>query len=157
MRRLLLLILILILGCSPGEKSQDTVLERSDAVRPKVLLLGFDGANWNTINNAVKQGLMPNLSRLISSGTSTPLKTIKPTLTPVIWTSVATGKLPDKHGIQAIVGRNKKTGAMIPLSSTQIKVKTIWEILSENDREVCVVRWPVTWPVFPVTCPIRSE
>jgi len=112
------------------------MIHESAPLKPKVLLIGFDGATWNTFRASLNQGLMPNLAGLIRNGVKAPLKTIRPTLSPVIWTSIATGKLPEKHGVKAIVDIHENTGRMFPLTSKKVKTKRIWQILSEKNIDV---------------------
>ena len=73
---------------------------RQQASRPGILLIGIDGADWDIIDALIDQGRLPNLALLKSEGVSGPLMTLRDIpLSPVIWTSVVTGKGPDKHGI----------------------------------------------------------
>ena len=65
----------------------------------KLLLIGWDAADWQIIQPLLEQGLMPNLQRVINSGVRGDIATIKPILSPMLWNSIATGKRPDKHGI----------------------------------------------------------
>ncbi|MCD4655285.1 alkaline phosphatase family protein [bacterium] len=143
----LCLLIWIFSACSGDTNRQDQLLlsvqEESSA---RVLVIGFDGATWDMFGPAMDKGLMPRLKSLIAQGVRAPLKTITPTITPIIWTTIATGKLPEEHGVISIVDRDPVTGEMKPLTSNTIKVKTIWEILSERDKDVTVIRWPVTWP-----------
>ena len=52
----------------------------------KVLLIGWDAADWRVINPLLDQGLMPNLSALIERGTMGNLATLSPVLSPMLWT-----------------------------------------------------------------------
>jgi predicted AlkP superfamily phosphohydrolase/phosphomutase len=150
------LLAIILLGCST--EPDPTVIPplENQQKSPKVLVIGFDGATWTSLKQALNRGLMPNLSSVIRSGVHGPLKTIRPTLTPVIWTSIATGKSPDKHGITGLLVKDG-AGRMRPISSTQRRVKALWQIFSEESRDVCVVRWPVSWPAEEVNGTLISE
>ena len=70
-----------------------------DAPHAKVLLIGLDGAEWDRIDPLIAQGELPNLARLKRDGVHGPLESFEPILSPIIWTSIATGKTPEKHGI----------------------------------------------------------
>ena len=72
---------------------------RSDEPKTKVVVLGFDGASWETIDPLIEKGKLPFLKRLKDESAWGPLTTFKPTKSPVIWTSIATGKTMIKHGI----------------------------------------------------------
>ena len=86
-------------------------LERSE---PLVVLIGLDGASFDILDELRAQGRLPNFDRLIRSGTSGPLQSwaSKPVMSdnlrrgfwsPIVWTSIATGKVPEKHGIRDFV------------------------------------------------------
>ena len=62
-------------------------------VRSRVLLVGWDAADWKVIQPLLDAGGMPNLARLIAGGVRGNLATIYPVLSPMLWTSIATGKL----------------------------------------------------------------
>src|ERR1700721_1210922 len=66
---------------------------------PKVLLIGWDAADWKVIHPLMDAGKMPNVQRLVESGASGQIATLHPQLSPMLWTSIATGKRPFKHGI----------------------------------------------------------
>jgi len=112
----------------------------------KVILIGLDGATWDVILPLVKQGKTSNLERLIKQGSWADLETIEPTVSPVIWTSIITGKNPDKHGIPDFYVRPPGTYDAVLVTSNIRKTKALWNILSEREKKVCVVGWQVTWP-----------
>ncbi len=64
----------------------------------KVLLVGWDGADWKIIHPLLDAGKMPNLTALIENGVMGNLSSLRPELSPMLWTSIATGKRPYKHG-----------------------------------------------------------
>jgi hypothetical protein len=75
---------------------------RAPKLRPndrKVMLIGIDGAEWNLINPLMAAGRLPNFKRLVTGGASAPLKTILPTYSAIIWTTIATGVDENEHGV----------------------------------------------------------
>jgi hypothetical protein len=66
----------------------------------RVTLIGIEGASMSYVLRAVAEGKLPNFARLVESGASGPLRTIYPTESLAVWTSVATGKLPSEHGLK---------------------------------------------------------
>lgn len=58
----------------------------------KLLLIGWDAADWQMIQPLMDAGKMPTLKRLVDKGVSGNLATIRPVLSPMLWTSIATGK-----------------------------------------------------------------
>ena len=65
----------------------------------RLLLVGWDAADWKVIDPPLAKGAMPHLARLLQQGVRGNLATIHPPLGPMLWTSIATGKRPPKHGI----------------------------------------------------------
>jgi hypothetical protein len=60
--------------------------------KPRVLLIGWDAADWKVIQPLLDAGEMPNLARLIAGGLRGNIATLYPALSPMLWTSIATGK-----------------------------------------------------------------
>lgn len=69
----------------------------------KVLLIGWDAADWEHITPLLDGGLLPTLDGLITRGVMGNLATLQPILSPMLWNSVATGKFADKQGIQGFI------------------------------------------------------
>lgn len=113
---------------------------------PRILLVGLDGADWKLLDPLMERGLMPNLSRLVGRGVRARLKTITPMLSPIIWTSMATGKRPEKHGIVDFLAVDSRTGRQMPVTSTMRQVRAFWQILSAAGVSVGTVGWWATWP-----------
>jgi hypothetical protein len=67
----------------------------------KVVLIGLDGADWDFALPMIERGELPNLARLRREGAFGKIRTNNPPLSPLLWTTVATGKSPDIHGINA--------------------------------------------------------
>ena len=64
--------------------------------KKKVLLIGWDAADWEHINPLLEAGLMPTLDQMINEGVMGNLATLEPILSPMLWNSVATGKVARK-------------------------------------------------------------
>jgi tetratricopeptide (TPR) repeat protein len=112
----------------------------------QAVVIGIDGADWKVIDALAAAGGMPNLSRLRARGTSGPIETLHDiSLSPVIWTSVATGKTADKHGIAWFMV-DRADGKRVPVRSYNRKTKAIWNILAEHRRRPTVVGWWATYP-----------
>ena len=116
------------------------------ATGTRALLIGLDGADWNIIDPLIEAGRLPNLARLARSGVRGRLHSITPMLSPVIWTSIATGVLPSRHGIIDFLASTGRDGERVPVTSSLRKTKAIWNMLSENGVSVGVAGW---WASFP--------
>jgi predicted AlkP superfamily phosphohydrolase/phosphomutase/tetratricopeptide (TPR) repeat protein len=116
----------------------------------KVLLIGWDAADWKLINPLLDQGLMPTLDDFVNHGVLGNLATLRPILSPMLWNSIATGKQPDKHGILGFMEPDPQTGAVRPTTSTSRKVKAIWNILTQRGYKTHVLGWFAGHPAEPI-------
>ncbi len=114
--------------------------------RPKVLLVGWDAADWKVIQPLIAAGKMPNVERLVRSGAAGQIATLHPPLSPMLWTSIATGKRPFKHGIHGFTEPTPDGLGVRPVTNLSRKSKAIWNILSQNDLRSVVIGW---WPSHP--------
>ena len=73
------------------------------STKQKVLLIGWDAADWEHITPLLEEDLMPTLDAFINRGVMGNLATLQPILSPMLWNSVATGKFADKHGIHGFI------------------------------------------------------
>jgi len=115
----------------------------------RLVVIGLDGADWGVLDPLLAQGRLPNLKRLIDRGTRARLLSLSPMLSPVVWTTVATGVEPTRHGVLDFVVR-APDGSVQPVSSGQRRVPTVWELLSRGGVTVGVVGYWATWPAEPV-------
>jgi predicted AlkP superfamily phosphohydrolase/phosphomutase len=76
-----------------------------EAAVPKVIVLGFDGADPGLVTRFMEGGHLPNLQRLGRQGQFVPLATTRPSESPVSWSSFATGMNPGKTGIFDFLAR----------------------------------------------------
>ncbi len=116
----------------------------------KVLLIGWDAADWKIINPLLDQGLMPTLEDLVNHGVMGNLATLHPVLSPMLWNSIATGMRPDKHGILGFAEPDPQTGSVRPVTSTSRKVKAIWNILTQRGYKTHVLGWFAGHPAEPI-------
>src|SRR6267378_907970 len=118
----------------------------------RLLLIGWDAADWKVIHPLLDSCQMPNLARLIAGGVHGNLATIYPALSPMLWTSIATGKRPPKHGIHGFVEPSPDGMSVRPITSLGRKTKAIWNILNQIGKRSIVFGW---WPSHPAE-PIRG-
>lgn len=161
-----------------------TVTGPSDAAH-RFLLIGVDGADWRYIDPLIARGELPHLAELKQRGAFGPLKTIRPTLSPVVWTSIATGVPPERHGVdgffadrfEGVAGplphlkpphrlgfglidswlHRRHIVSQGPVGSDTRRVPAYWGIASACERPVLVVNWWATWPAEPVTGVVVSD
>jgi predicted AlkP superfamily phosphohydrolase/phosphomutase len=112
----------------------------------RVLLIGWDAADWTIINPLMKQGHMPTFQQFINEGVSGKLATLEPPFSPMLWTTVATGKTPDKHGILGFIEPHPEEITVRPVNSTSRKVRALWNIFHHEGMKSNIVGW---WPSHP--------
>jgi predicted AlkP superfamily phosphohydrolase/phosphomutase/thioredoxin-like negative regulator of GroEL len=118
----------------------------------KVLLIGWDAADWKVIRPLIDAGEMPNIARLVRTGASASIATLQPVFSPMLWTSIATGKRPFDHGIHGFSEPRPDGRAIQRISNLSRKCKAIWNILGQSGLRSIVVGW---WPSYPAE-PIRG-
>ncbi|MFW6175468.1 MAG: DUF423 domain-containing protein, partial [Acidobacteriota bacterium] len=116
----------------------------------RAVVIGIDGADWRIVDRLIDEGRMPNLARLKARSAWGPIETLHAVpLSPVIWTSVATGKTADQHGIAWFLV-DRPDGTRGPVRSTNRRAKALWNILADHGRRPGVVGWWATYPAEPV-------
>ncbi len=117
-------------------------------ITEKVALIGFDAADWRFINPLINQGELPNFKKLMDSGSYGTMSTIKPVLSPIIWTSIATGKTPPQHGILDFMSFSPEPA---PTTSDKRQTKALWNILTDKEIPSGTIGWLVTHPAEKVS------
>ncbi len=112
----------------------------------RLLLVGWDAADGKIIRSLQQQGALPFLTRLCQSGVSGHLATLWPMLSPMLWTSIATGKHAWKHGVCGFI-EPSPTGGVQPVSQFSRRTKAFWNILQQNGLRCHLLGW---WPSHPV-------
>ena len=120
--------------------------EGAAPVRGRVLLVGIDGANLRIARPLMNEGRLPNLMRIARAGYFGALRSHFPLHSPRVWTSIATGKLPQKHGILGFSYEDEKGIGRLYLS-TDRTTHALWNIASDAGMTVGVVNWWNTYPL----------
>jgi predicted AlkP superfamily phosphohydrolase/phosphomutase/tetratricopeptide (TPR) repeat protein len=90
---------------------------------------------------------MPALKSLIERGVYGNMSTMNPPYSPMLWTSVATGKTPDKHGVLGFIEVTPDAKSVRPVTTTSRKTRALWNIFHNKGLQSNLVGW---WPSFPV-------
>jgi arylsulfatase A-like enzyme len=113
---------------------------------PRVLFVGVDAATWKVIGPLLARGELPAFRRLMEEGAHMPeLGTLSTTFSPVVWTTVATGRAPKDHGVLSFTSQ-LPNGQTIPVTSRERKARAIWELATRRGVRVGVVGWWASWP-----------
>jgi tetratricopeptide (TPR) repeat protein/arylsulfatase A-like enzyme len=118
----------------------------SDPIARKVLLVGWDAADWEMIHPLLDAGRMPNLQRLVENGVMGSLLSLQPMLSPILWTSIATGKRAYLHGVHGFVEPTPDGTGLRPTASSTRKCKALWNILSQAGKRCHAVGWYASHP-----------
>ena len=136
----------------------------------RLIVVGLDGQDPNLTDRFMKEGKLPNFTRLAESGCYHRLATTFPSVSPVAWSSFSTGTHPARHNIFDFLDRDKRTYLPV-LSSTRIgkngrsiklgrfriplqkpdirllrKSKPFWSVLGEYNIWSTILRVPITFP-----------
>jgi hypothetical protein len=143
-----IVVLLLATGCT----RQDGDRPGADETRSPLILFGIDGLEWSVMRPLLADGRLPHIAALMQRGTYGDLASMRPTYSPVIWTSIATGKVPKDHGIRGYVYKTKRQGKIEQryYTSGHRETKAFWNILSDYGRVVHCIGWWITYPAEPV-------
>lgn len=112
--------------------------------KKRFILAGWDSADWKLINPLLDAGEMPGMAWLVEGGVSGNLATMEPQLSPMLWTSIATGKRAWQHGVHGFTEVDPASGRVVPVSYASRRCKTVWEILGERGLRSHVIGWFAT-------------
>ncbi len=147
---------LLTASWGPARPPGETVAELTRTpTGQKVAIVAIDGLDGRLVDVAFAEGRLPNLRALVERGVRGDLRSIRPPKSPVVWTSVVTGVLPDRHGIRDFVVRRE--GERIPVTSNLRKVPALWNLSAPLQFTVAFIHWYVTWPAEPVFGAIVSD
>ncbi|GAB4533077.1 MAG: alkaline phosphatase family protein [Anaerolineales bacterium] len=122
----------------------------TDCDSSRVLVIGLDGATLDLALPWMQQGYLPNLKRLVENGKAAQLQSVLPVISAAAWVTFMTGVNPGKHGVYDFVTRAPHSYKLIPTSRRDIRVPTLWQLLSNHGRRVFVMNVPLTYPPEPV-------
>lgn len=109
--------------------------DRAWSAAPTTAVFCVDAATWTVMDTLVEEGRLPNIEGIRGTGAWGILRSSEVSMSPVIWTTIATGVSPEQHGIHSFYA-----------SQRNLKAKRVWEILAEEGRTIGIFRWLVTWP-----------
>lgn len=140
----------------------------------RVVVIGFDGMDPGLAQQYMREGRMPVLKKLSESGCFFPLETACPSISPVAWSTYATGVDASRHNIYDFLTRDP-CNYMPMLSSTEIgtlpsslnlgfakiptgskpffrslqKSQPFWKLLGDARVWSSIIRVPITFPPQP--------
>ncbi|MDO4280479.1 MAG: alkaline phosphatase family protein [Peptococcaceae bacterium] len=118
----------------------------------KVLVLGIDGLDPKLTKKYVDEGYMPNMKKFLEMGAAREdLQMIggHPTVTPPMWTTLATGANPCTHGITEYYACDPERLDVLlyNFDSTRCQAEPLWNVAAEAGKKTLVWHWPgSSWP-----------
>jgi predicted AlkP superfamily phosphohydrolase/phosphomutase len=136
----------------------------------RVVVLGLDGVDPARLRRLMEEGALPNFERVKEMGGFGELATTCPAMSPVAWSTFATGVDPSRHGIFDFLAPSRQSyrprlsssevlpprrqlrlgGLQLPLSKPRLRslrrAVPFWNILSRFGVRCNVLRVPITFP-----------
>ena len=98
-----------------------------------LLVVGIDGATFDLLDPM--RGRLPVLEGLMERGVRADLQAAEPMFSPLLWTTMATGKFPEEHGVH---GFN--------VNAEACQAARFWEVMEDSGLRAGVYKWLVTYP-----------
>jgi predicted AlkP superfamily phosphohydrolase/phosphomutase len=117
----------------------------SSTNKTRLLVIALGEATFDLIIPWMEEGELPTFKKFFEEGTTGKLNSSIPMITPQLWGSIVTGKNPGQHGLFDFWQRGND-GKFKEVNGSQIKVKPIWKILSDNNLGSGIVNIPFTYP-----------
>jgi predicted AlkP superfamily phosphohydrolase/phosphomutase len=121
-----------------------------------VLVIGLDGLERRVVDAMWAEGYLPNLQTLASEGLIIALETADRSRERPVWTTVATGRSSEHHGITKNVFKTSGRGS-IGAGSGQRQVPALWNIAHQNGLTSFIAGWPATFPAESIAGTILSD
>jgi predicted AlkP superfamily phosphohydrolase/phosphomutase len=112
----------------------------------RVLLVGWDGADWRILDPMLDGGLLPNLAGLLERGAKGVLRSTTPNHSWAAWPSFLTGVEPSNHGVYDIFEKEMGERKSLPVTYRSIREKTILADLTAAGASTVMTNLPLTFP-----------
>ena len=125
---------------------------RKKALADKMILLGIDGMDPHLTRKFMDEGKMPNVKKLVEMGAAREDLSMLggvPTITPPMWTTLATGAYPMTHGITDfnLSPAGELDFTYTGIYSTSCHAEQLWNVTAEAGKKTLVWHWPgASWP-----------
>ncbi|MGD0262230.1 MAG: tetratricopeptide repeat protein [Verrucomicrobiota bacterium] len=115
-----------------------------DAIANRLLLVGWDAADWRILHPLLDAGEMPALRRIVEAGASGQLLGTQPLVPVAQWTTIATGKRPWQHRVCHPIERITGANEAVPVTAARRRSRALWEMLAQAGKRSLIVGWPAT-------------
>ncbi|MBO5115583.1 MAG: alkaline phosphatase family protein, partial [Peptococcaceae bacterium] len=123
-----------------------------EAKTDKILVLGVDGLEPRLCKKLMDEGKLPNIKKYVELGACREdlvMLGAMPTITPPLWTTLATGAYPETHGVTCFWNQSKDSldEIVYAFDSLTCKAEQLWNVFAENGKKTLVWHWPgASWP-----------
>jgi predicted AlkP superfamily phosphohydrolase/phosphomutase len=112
----------------------------------RVLIIGWDGADWKVLRPMLNAGELPNLATLIERGAHGDCLSTVPSHSWCAWPSFMTGLDPAGHGVFDILEYKPGATRRLPVTYRSIKATTLFDDLSRAGKTSIAANIPLTFP-----------
>jgi len=122
--------------------------------KPRVFVLGLDGATFSLIRPWVQAGHLPAFKRVLEGGANTVLNSTFPPKTASAWLSLVTGLNPGQHGVFDFINYDVSSYSFLEKhmvkGGPRAQGRTLWDVVGQQGGKVAAIGVPMTYPVWPV-------
>jgi predicted AlkP superfamily phosphohydrolase/phosphomutase len=112
----------------------------------RVLVIGWDGADWDVLDPLLAGGELPALRALVERGRRGVSRSSLPSHSWAAWPTFLTGRDPAGHGVFDVLEYRPGATRRLPVSSRSILAPTWPERLTEAGKTTLLVNVPLTYP-----------
>ncbi|MBN1825966.1 MAG: alkaline phosphatase family protein [Candidatus Eisenbacteria bacterium] len=107
--------------------------------KDRTLMLCVDGARWKLIDRFDAEDRLPTFRALQREGARFGMESFDPLMSPIIWTTIASGVLPEEHGVHNFYA-----------TANTVRAPRLWDMAQQKGKSVGVLGYLITWPPRPV-------
>jgi len=110
----------------------------------KIALLGLAGIGWDDLSARLAARRLPAIGTLLARAAAGRLRPANPASGPAAWATIATGLMPDRHGI--LSGEEVWAGGLRPIGRASWTADPVWLRLADAGYATASLDWPATAP-----------
>jgi tetratricopeptide (TPR) repeat protein len=117
----------------------------------KVLLVAWESCDWDLLTPLIEADQLPTVSGLLARGVLADLHSLDSAEPALLWTSLATGLRPERHGVLDRLARDPTSGELRPAGLVDSSEPSVWALLSSVGVSCHAVNWFGSHPVEPLS------
>ena len=122
-------------------------------VPDRVVVLGMDGLDYAQLDRMIAAGDLPHFRKLITEGARADMAVTEPVMSPILWSTLASGYPAEVHGVGGWADPRSHT----LYTGADLRVKRVWDVASAAGQSVLVSGWLLTWPATAVHGALLSD